>query len=566
MKRRVGMTTKLVMIVACAIVMTTAAMWVTASRQVWLDLQRQDLERAQQNGRSLALVFAGRVPGATATVEGGRVTAVTAPALTDFADASVVDDSVAYVGGSATVFAYDPTKDAFIRRVTTVRRENGERAVGTALAADNPAQAALRRGEVFRGEVTLFGRRFQTIYQPTRDTGGRVNGVLYVGVPVEDSYATHAAAMRAVTLAAAVIALLACVVAALAARRLVRPLVDIAARVSGLAAGDLETPIRHAGRGDEIGAVAKALETLRETSRRALALEEEGRLGSEAAERRRAARDAAVAVFRGEVAALVAALRQRVAGLSERAGAMAAQAAASEGAIAAASARSEAASGNVATVAGAAEELSASVGDITGQVARARESTASSLVEAEAADGRVGELVRASAQIGDVVALIDAIASQTNLLALNATIEAARAGAAGRGFAVVAAEVKALAGQTAQATEEITRQVAGLRGATEETAATLARIRARMHHIDETIAGIAASVTQQGAATQEISRSAGGAAEASHAMARDFDTVIDAARTTAGAAGTVDAAAREVDGLTARLDAEVERFLRQVAA
>ncbi|MET7246843.1 Cache 3/Cache 2 fusion domain-containing protein [Methylobacterium sp. EM32] len=566
MKNRVGMTAKLVMIVACAIVMTTAAMWMAASRQVWRDLQRQDLERAQQNGRTLALIFAGRVPGATAIVEGGQVRAVTAPALTDFADASVVDESVAYVGGSATVFAYDSTKDAFIRRVTTVRRENGERAVGTALAADSPAQGALRRGEAFRGEVTLFGRPFQTIYQPIRDAGGRVSGVLYVGVPVEESYATHAAAMRAITLAAGVIALLACLVAALVARRLVRPLVDIAARVSGLAAGDLATPIRHAGRGDEIGAVAKALETLRETSRRALALEEEGRRGSEAAERRRTARDAAVAAFRGEVASLVAALGQRVAGLSERAGAMTAQAEASESAIAAASARSEAAAGNVATVAGAAEELSASVGDITGQVARARESTASTLVEAQAADSRVGELVRASAQIGDVVALIDAIAAQTNLLALNATIEAARAGAAGRGFAVVAAEVKALAGQTAQATEEITRQVSGLRGATEETAATLARIRARMHHIDETTAGIAASVTQQGAATQEISRSAGGAAEASRAMARDFATVIGAARDTAGAAGTVDAAAREVDGLTARLDAEVERFLRQVAA
>ncbi len=199
-------------------------------------------------------------------------------------------------------------------------------------------------------------------------------------------------------------------------------------------------------------------------------------------------------------------------------------------------------------MAGAAEELSASVGDITGQVARARESTASTLVEAQAADSRFGELVRASAQIGDVVALIDAIAAQTNLLALNATIEAARAGAAGRGFAVVAAEVKALAGQTARATEEITRQVAGLRGATEETAATLARIRTRMHHIDETTAGIAASVTQQGAgdAGDLPQRRRGGGGLPRHGTGlRHGDR---AARTTAGAAGTVDAAAARSTG------------------
>ncbi|TNC09448.1 methyl-accepting chemotaxis protein [Methylobacterium terricola] len=541
-------------------------MWVAASRQIWSDLQRQDLERTHQYGRTLALVFAGRVPGATATIADGRVAAVTAPGLTAFADSTVVDDAVAYVGGSATVFAYDPARDTFIRRVTTIRRENGERAVGTPLAPDGPAQAALRRGEAFQGEAILFGRHFQTLYQPTRDAGGRVNGALYVGVPVEESYLGYAATMRTVTLAAGAIALLACLVAALAARRLVRPLVDIATRVSSLAAGDLDAPIRHAGRGDEIGAVAKALESLCETSRHARTLEAEGRRGSEAAERRRAARDAAIAAFRGEVAALVAALGGRVAALTERAGAMAVQAQAAEGAITAASARSEAASGNVATVAGAAEELSASVADITGQVVRAQDSTASALAEAVAADGRVGELVRASTQIGDVVALIDAIAAQTNLLALNATIEAARAGAAGRGFAVVAAEVKALAGQTAKATEEITRQVDGLRAATDETAGALARIRARMHRIDETTAGIASAVTQQGAATREISRSAGGAAEASCAMARDFDTVLAASRSTAGAAGTVDAAAREVDDLTGRLDAEVERFLRQVAA
>jgi methyl-accepting chemotaxis protein len=219
-----------------------------------------------------------------------------------------------------------------------------------------------------------------------------------------------------------------------------------------------------------------------------------------------------------------------------------------------------------ATVAAGSEEMTASIQEIAGQVGRVSERAQQIAAQAEATDATVRTLSTKAREVDSVVGMISTIADQTNLLALNATIEAARAGAAGRGFAVVAAEVKALAGQTARATEEITRQVGDLRGATQETAATLTRIRARMRHIDETTAGIAAAVTQQGAATQEISRSAGGAAEVSRAMAHDFDSVIAAARTTAGAAGMVDAAAREVDGLTARLDAEVERFLQQVAA
>ena len=133
--------------------------------------------------------------------------------------------------------------------------------------------------------------------------------------------------------------------------------------------------------------------------------------------------------------------------------------------------------------------------------------------QAEKTDARIDELSQAAGRIGDVVKLITAIAEQTNLLALNATIEAARAGEAGRGFAVVAREVKALAAQTAKATEEIGTQIAGMQAATEESVAAIKEIGGTIGRISEIASTIAAAVEEQGAATQEIARNVQQAAQ-----------------------------------------------------
>ena len=116
------------------------------------------------------------------------------------------------------------------------------------------------------------------------------------------------------------------------------------------------------------------------------------------------------------------------------------------------------------------------------------------------------ELSGAASRIGDVVKLITAIAEQTNLLALNATIEAARAGEAGRGFAVVAQEVKALAAQTAKATDEIGTQIGAMQTATQDSVAAIKEIGGTIGRIASIATTIAAAVEEQGAATQEIAR------------------------------------------------------------
>src|SRR5205823_4258541 len=117
----------------------------------------------------------------------------------------------------------------------------------------------------------------------------------------------------------------------------------------------------------------------------------------------------------------------------------------------------------------ATDELYASIGEISRQVQESSSIAVEAVQQAQDTDTRINELSKAAGRIGDVVKLITAVAEQTNLLALNATIEAARAGEAGRGFAVVATEVKALAAQTATATEEIGRQVKGMQAATRES-------------------------------------------------------------------------------------------------
>jgi methyl-accepting chemotaxis protein len=233
---------------------------------------------------------------------------------------------------------------------------------------------------------------------------------------------------------------------------------------------------------------------------------------------------------------------------------------------AAAAATSTQASANVATVASATAELTASINKIAEQVTRSARIAAKAAEEARRTNTVVEGLATGTQKIGEVVTLIQNIASQTNLLALNATIEAARAGGHGRGFAVVASEVKALANQTAKATEEISAQIQDIQTATTDAVSAIEAIGGTIAEIDQISGEIAAAVDQQGAATREIAGNLQQAADRTKDVNKSIVSVNRASEEASGATARLLDAANGLSSQSEQLKSEVDGFLGSLQA
>jgi aerotaxis receptor len=227
---------------------------------------------------------------------------------------------------------------------------------------------------------------------------------------------------------------------------------------------------------------------------------------------------------------------------------------------------SEQATANVQSVAAATEEMASSIGEIGRQIESSTKISQDAVAQAQQTDARINELTAAATRIGDVIDLINSIASQTNLLALNATIEAARAGEAGRGFAVVASEVKALAAQTAQATNEISSQIAEIQSATADSVVAIKGIGTTIGDISQVTSAIAAAIEEQGAATNEISRNVQQAAQGTSQTSTSIAEVNRGAAETGSASSQVLSSAKSLSSESNRLKLQVENFLATIRA
>jgi len=204
-------------------------------------------------------------------------------------------------------------------------------------------------------------------------------------------------------------------------------------------------------------------------------------------------------------------------------------------------------SANVQAVASGAEEMAASVSEITRQVEHARAIAGKAVDQANHANDIVVGLAEAGQKIGDVINLINDIASQTNLLALNATIEAARAGDAGKGFAVVANEVKALAGQTARATDEIRQHISEVQATTDTAVEEIRAIGDIIAQISEISAAIAAAMEEQSAVTQDVSVNMQTASDGVSTISQNMEDIAQSARTIEEATTKVREASRQLN-------------------
>jgi methyl-accepting chemotaxis protein len=350
-------------------------------------------------------------------------------------------------------------------------------------------------------------------------------------------------------------------------RSISRPLGQLGARMRALADGALEGDIPGVGRRDEVGAMAATVQIFKDNALRIRGLEKvEAETQERAAAERRAAMENLANDFERSVNGIVRSVSTAAAGMQSTAQSMTATASDASARAATVGAASESASNNVGTVAAAAEELSSSVAEISRQVTRSSEIASKAVGDAERTNATVQALSTGAEKIGEVVKLIHSIAAQTNLLALNATIEAARAGESGRGFAVVASEVKALANQTAKATEEISAQVSAMQASTSDAVLSIGGITETIAQMSEITVSISAAIDQQGDATREIARNIQSVATGSSEISAHIGGVTTAAAATGSAASDVLSNARELDNQSGMLRSAVDGFLAKVRA
>ncbi|HEY1936257.1 MAG TPA: methyl-accepting chemotaxis protein [Acetobacteraceae bacterium] len=421
-------------------------------------------------------------------------------------------------------------------------------------AASDPASASI----VLMGVEDSYGKLAAELdaYKQQADAAGKL---------LAQDALREAARVRLILLTTVALAVIVSLLVMIATSRAIsRPVVRLTATMTVIAEDDLERQIEALGRGDEIGAMASAVEVFRRNGITARQLAQEKERENAARQRRQAEMDRHTQDFGRSISGVMQSLVESAATMRGAATSMADAAASVRQRAADTAGTAAQSSQDLVSVASAVEQMTASADEISRHVAAAAEVAREAVQRSEAGHDAMRGLADATTRIGDVVHLINEIAGQTNLLALNATIEAARAGAAGKGFAVVAGEVKALASKTAQATSDIGAQIAAVRDAATQSGAAMGEVGRIIGKMDEVSEAIAAAVQQQGATTRSIAASVHAVSGTTDQTAHAMQEVVGVADTAGTVSGQVLQAAAMIGREAETLRAEVGQFLTAV--
>ena len=390
---------------------------------------------------------------------------------------------------------------------------------------------------------------------------GDVRGVLEVATNITPEIAAASILNTKLLVAMVIVGLILIGLIVVGARSIAKPITRLTGTMNQLADGDLSADVPDDHGLDEVGQMTNAVQIFKENAVRNSELEEEKERDRKLKLAENVEAERLTTGFTEGIGEIVDAVSSASVELSSTAQSMAAISEQTNGQVAAVSATSQDTSANVQTVASAAEEMSCSISEIKGRISQASEASRQAVEEVEKTGGQMNALAQTADRIGKVIKMISDIAEQTNLLALNATIESARAGEAGKGFAVVANEVKALAGQTATATEQIHQQIEEIQTATKQAVVSMSGIREIIQKVDTTSSEIVATMEEQGAATQEIASNIQRAATGSSEVSAKIMEVAENSSEADTAATQVNTASNELSKHAELLKVEVDKFL-----